>query len=332
MERSQLPDLLHKDPHSNEGEVGEIVDKINTRVTAGTSMAQAAKLAEETPGPSLSNKRQRQTTGSDSSDAFYSLGRTSSDSEEVAGGPRTADNDAGGEVRQSDSMTNARIGRKKRKKARGSHEQHMTGEITRTRFEEDWELNGASVVGLARTVAAQDDELNRKNRQLQELSRQLDETKAQWERARTRNVGLIKFLNQQGAKMATLKQTLARAGRNDEQPTDDEISRRFTSLKNGIMQLVRLRSTPADVAGPSGESEDDAADELLELERRKDIAQQLHHDFFDTDILLQIYSTPAASGQSFEKRLREYGCPGMWRLPSARSVSSEVLVKLTHIT
>ncbi|KAK0749804.1 hypothetical protein B0T18DRAFT_389335 [Schizothecium vesticola] len=169
--------------------------------------------------------------------------------------------------------------RNKRKRVRDSHEQHTTGEITRTHFEEDWELKGASVVGFARIVATQDDELNLKNRQLQELSRQLDETKAQWEGARTRT------------------------------PTDEEISRRFTRLKSHIMQFVRLRSTPTDMTGPSGESEDDAADELLELERRKEVAQQLHNDFFDTDILLQIYSTPAASGQSFEKQLRENGCP-----------------------
>jgi hypothetical protein len=332
MERNQLLDLPHKAPHSNEAEAGEIVDhrrdadsaedQINTRVTAGTLMTQAAKLAKETPGPSLSNKRQHQSIWSD----------WSSDSKEEARGPRAAGNHAGSEVRQPDSMLDARTNRNKKMKVQNSHEQHMTGEISRTSFEEDWKLKEASLVGLARTVATQDDELNRKNRQLQELSRQLDMTKAQWEGARTQNVELIKSLNEQGAKISTLKQTLARAGRNDEQPTDEEISRRFTSLKRDIMQFVRLRSTPADMTGPSGESEDDAADELLELERRKEVAQQLHHDFFDADILLQIFTTPAASGQSFEKQLREYGCPGMWSLPSLGRVFSEVLTKLTHIT
>lgn len=167
-------------------------------------------------------------------------------------------------------------------------------------------------------LAKQSDELDSKNRQFQDTSRQLqetlhdlDKTKEKCERIRLEKIELVKASNEQAAKISSLQQTLARAGRNDEQPTDEDISRKFASLKNDIMQLARLRLSPANTDSSSGESEDELAEELNELSARSFVARQLHQDFFSNDVVSRLFEAPSATGQTLEQYLRESGCPGM---------------------
>lgn len=167
-------------------------------------------------------------------------------------------------------------------------------------------------------LAKQSDELDSKNRQFQETSRQLQETlhnldkmKENCEHIRLEKIELIKASTEKVAKISSLQQTLARAGRNDEQPTDEDISRKFASLKNDIMQFARLRLSSADTDSSSGESEDELAEELNELNTRGFVARQLHQDFFSNDIVSRLFEPPTATGQTLEQYLRESGCPGM---------------------
>lgn len=98
--------------------------------------------------------------------------------------------------------------------------------------------------------------------------------------------------------------------------SDEDISQKFTRLKNDIMQFVRLFLSMTEKGTTSAESEDGLAEELQELSIRAFVARQLHHDFFGNDIVSRIFGTPAASEKGFEQQLRESGCAGMliWAL------------------
>lgn len=201
-----------------------------------------------------------------------------------------------------------------------ANEQFTTESDYRMRLER--ELDGA-----LQQVEYMDRELTGKSYVIHDMScehksqsEQLYKTEDQLEEQRMKNVELNKALNEKGAKLAKLQQSMARLGRNGERPMDDEISQKFNILKSDIMQFVRLLFSLCDggsifdeedtVDEESTADEGDNEEELKELRARSWIAEEVYQRFFDLDALFRILGTSSRYGRVFEQRLRDSGCTG----------------------
>lgn len=192
-------------------------------------------------------------------------------------------------------------------------EQHMHLEdaLDKALQEADW---------MRPELARKTDLLLKMSRRNKSMSKRLDKTNRQMDGQRIKNVELTKPLNDKEAKLARLQKSMARLGRNDEQPMDDKIAQRFSNLKSDIVQLVRLLFSSCDgvmtfdgeeaEADEEGEGQEGDDEELEELQVRHWVARELHQQFFDLDALFSILGTSVEGGRVFEQRLKEGGCTG----------------------
>lgn len=179
-------------------------------------------------------------------------------------------------------------------------EQHMHHEdvLDKALQEADW---------MRPELARKTDLLLKMSRRNKSMSKQLGKTNCQMDGQRIKKVELTKALNDKEAKLARLQKSMARLGRNDEQPMDDKIARGFSNLKSDIMQLVRLFFSSCDSvmsfdgeeaeADEEGEGQEGDDEELEELQVRHWVARELHQQFFDLDALFNILGTSVEGGR-----------------------------------
>lgn len=180
-------------------------------------------------------------------------------------------------------------------------EQHMHLEdvLDKALQEADW---------MRPELARKTDLLLKMSRRNKSMSKQLDKTNCQMDGQRIKNVELTKALNDKEAKLARLQKSMARLGRNDEQPMDDKIAQRFSNIKSDIMQLVRLLFSSCDgvmtfdgeeaEADEEGEGQEGDDEELEELQVR----HWLHGNSTNNS------STSTPSSTFLAHRLRVEGC------------------------